>query len=185
MTSERAEAYGRLMRTLRSTDAGELLPRGGAIEEAADALLFCNGDWRRSRPAPAARAPRLRPAGGGLTTVALLGDVMLGRSVAERLSAGVWSEELVALCRGARRGRGQPGVLRLRPRLADHADPGQAVLLPLAAGGRRRALEIGTTVAGLANNHALDFGPDALADTVAHLQGARIEPAGVERRGSW
>ena len=38
-------------------------------------------------------------------------------------------------------------------------------------------------MAGLANNHALDFGPDALADTVAHLQGARIEPAGVERRG--
>ena len=38
-------------------------------------------------------------------------------------------------------------------------------------------------MAGLANNHALDFGPDALADTVAHLEGARIEPAGVERRG--
>jgi hypothetical protein len=46
MTSERAEAYGRLMRTLRSTDAGELLPHEEEqIREAADALLFCNGDW--------------------------------------------------------------------------------------------------------------------------------------------
>ena len=58
------------------------------------------GRWRRSRPSSCCASSAPRPAGSGLTTVALLGDVMLGRSAAERLSAGVWSEELVALCRG-------------------------------------------------------------------------------------
>ena len=61
--------------------------------------------------------------------------------------------------------------------------PGKPFFFRSPPEGVDALLEIGTTVAGLANNHALDFGPDALADTVAHLQGARIEPAGVERRG--
>jgi hypothetical protein len=46
MTSERAEAYGRLMRRLRGLGATGLLPQEEEqIREAADALLFCNGDW--------------------------------------------------------------------------------------------------------------------------------------------
>jgi hypothetical protein len=46
MTSERAEAYGRLMRRLRSPGASGLLPHEEEqIREAADALLFCNGHW--------------------------------------------------------------------------------------------------------------------------------------------
>jgi hypothetical protein len=46
MTSERAEAYGRLMRRLRSTGAAGLLPHEEEqIREAADALLFCDGNW--------------------------------------------------------------------------------------------------------------------------------------------
>lgn len=46
MTSERAQAYGRLMRRLRSADAAGLLPHEeDRIREAADALLFCSNDW--------------------------------------------------------------------------------------------------------------------------------------------
>ena len=45
MTSERAEAYGRLMRRLRGLGPGGLLPHEEEqIREAADALLFCTGD---------------------------------------------------------------------------------------------------------------------------------------------
>jgi poly-gamma-glutamate synthesis protein (capsule biosynthesis protein) len=108
---------------------------------------------------------------------------MLGRSVAERLSAGVWSEELVALCRGC-----DAVVANLECCVSDRGSPttlipGKPFFFRSPPEGVDALLEIGTTVAGLANNHALDFGPDALADTVAHLEGARIEPAGVERRG--
>ena len=38
---------------------------------------------------------------------------------------------------------------------------------------------IGTTVAGLANNHALDFGREALADTLAHLRDGGIAHVGA------
>jgi hypothetical protein len=45
MTSERAQAYGRLMRRLRSSGRSELLPHEEEqIREAADALLFSDGD---------------------------------------------------------------------------------------------------------------------------------------------
>jgi hypothetical protein len=46
MTSERAEAYGRLMRRLRGPGSTGLLPQEEEqIREAADALLFCDGEW--------------------------------------------------------------------------------------------------------------------------------------------
>ncbi len=46
MTSERAEAYGRLMRRLRVPGASGLLPHEEEqIREAADALLFSGDDW--------------------------------------------------------------------------------------------------------------------------------------------
>jgi hypothetical protein len=42
MTSDRAQAYGRLMRTVRDGDPYALKPDERAlIREAADALLFC------------------------------------------------------------------------------------------------------------------------------------------------
>jgi hypothetical protein len=42
MTSERAQAYGRLMRTLRDEDPSALTPEEAAqVREAADSLLFC------------------------------------------------------------------------------------------------------------------------------------------------
>jgi hypothetical protein len=45
MTSERAEAYGRLMRRLRNPSGPGLQPHEEQqVREAADALLFCDGD---------------------------------------------------------------------------------------------------------------------------------------------
>jgi hypothetical protein len=41
-TSERSQAYGRVIRTLRDPDGSELLPsEEDMIREAADTLLFC------------------------------------------------------------------------------------------------------------------------------------------------
>jgi hypothetical protein len=43
MTSERAQAYGRLMRTVRDDGPEPLTPEECAlVREAADALLFCD-----------------------------------------------------------------------------------------------------------------------------------------------
>jgi poly-gamma-glutamate capsule biosynthesis protein CapA/YwtB (metallophosphatase superfamily) len=41
------------------------------------------------------------------------------------------------------------------------------------------ARDAGVDVANLANNHALDYGPDALLDSITHLRGAGIAPVGT------
>ncbi len=119
----------------------------------------------------------------GSPTIGLLGDVMLGRTVGETLTAAgaheLWSPALRKLlgdcdavvcnleCCISERGRrteairGKPFFFRAPP---------IAVLALRAAG---------VTVAGLANNHALDYGPDALLDTLGHLRSGGIEPVGA------
>ena len=116
-------------------------------------------------------------------TIGLLGDVMLGRGVGEALDPGhpeaVWSpalRELAAECdavvcnlecclsergRPTRRVRGKPFFFRGPP----------------AAVGALGA--IGVRVAGLANNHALDFEVEALADTLDVLADAGIATVGA------
>jgi poly-gamma-glutamate synthesis protein (capsule biosynthesis protein) len=108
---------------------------------------------------------------------------MLGRGVGERIAngppEGVWSPELRALClscdlvicnlecciseRGSQTGRvrGKPFFFRGPP----------AAVESLAA--------IGVALAGLANNHALDFEERALLDTLDLLREAGIEVAGA------
>ena len=115
-------------------------------------------------------------------TFALLGDVMLGRAVGERLAGdpeAAWSDELVELTRScdlvvanlecclSERGRptnllpGKPFYFRGPPQMV-------------------RALQaLGNVVVGLANNHALDYGPEALLDTLEILDGAGIPVAGA------
>jgi poly-gamma-glutamate capsule biosynthesis protein CapA/YwtB (metallophosphatase superfamily) len=116
-------------------------------------------------------------------TVGLLGDVMLGRGVAERLGEvppeELWSAEIRQLCescdlivcnlecciseRGAEtsRVRGKPFFFRAPP----------------AAVESLRAIGVGAV--GLANNHALDFEERALLDTLELLGEAGIAPAGA------
>jgi poly-gamma-glutamate synthesis protein (capsule biosynthesis protein) len=115
-------------------------------------------------------------------TLALAGDTMLGRGVAERLHH-------------------RPDALLLDPALAEIARSADAFVLNLeccvsARGGRihepgkpfffrappvaaERLAELGVACATLANNHSLDFGPDALADTVALLAAAGVATAGA------
>ncbi|MGH2990906.1 MAG: CapA family protein [Solirubrobacterales bacterium] len=118
-------------------------------------------------------------------TIALLGDVMLGRSVADALEElppeEVWADEVreitrecdAVLCnleccisaRGRRTERypGKPFFFRAPPAAIDSL----------------RAIDV--TVAGLANNHALDYEVEALEDTLELLDGAGIAVAGAGR----
>lgn len=115
-------------------------------------------------------------------TVALAGDTMLGRGVAEEIAASgphglfsagvreVFAEADLALlnleCCVSARGRpwdapGKPFHFRAPPD---------------AAGA---LADLGVDCVTLANNHALDYGPDALEDTFQHLGGAGIRVVGA------
>jgi Putative enzyme of poly-gamma-glutamate biosynthesis (capsule formation) len=104
------------------------------------------------------------------------GDVMLGRSCAAKIQNGadpfegisslIWHSSFAAAnleCTISNLGGSTN-------RYAFRAPAESAQLL-------RRA---GFDAMGLANNHSLDFGPDALHDSAAHLLREKIEPVGVE-----
>jgi poly-gamma-glutamate capsule biosynthesis protein CapA/YwtB (metallophosphatase superfamily) len=120
---------------------------------------------------------------GRAPAIGLLGDVMLGRAVSERLQTvspeGLWSPGVRELCASCDAlvcnleccisERGQPTALI----------PGKPFFFraPPAAIDSLRA--IGTTAVGLANNHALDFGSEALEDTLRLLADAGLGLAGA------
>ena len=116
-------------------------------------------------------------------SIGLLGDLMLGRGVAETLATHppeqLWSPELRELassldlvvanleCCISRRGNptdlipGKPFFFRAPP----------SAVLALEA--------MNVRVAGVANNHVLDYGPHALEDTLAALHAAGIAAPGA------
>lgn len=115
-------------------------------------------------------------------TLALAGDTMLGRGVAARLEedprAPLLDPALVEVARSA-----DLFLLNLEccvsARGAPIPEPGKPFFFrapPLAA---ERLAELGVSAVTLANNHALDFGPEALADTLTHLAAAGIASAGA------
>jgi len=138
---------------------------------------------RSARPCPATveSATEVSPSGTAADArIGFAGDVMLGRSVDEhwrgRDPASVWDglgDRLDALdglvcnleCTISDRGERRPGRTYYF-----RADPDWAVPALEAAG---------VSVASLANNHLLDFGPVALADTRSHLADAGIAHAGA------
>jgi poly-gamma-glutamate capsule biosynthesis protein CapA/YwtB (metallophosphatase superfamily) len=116
--------------------------------------------------------------------IGLLGDVMLGRGVAKSLESvppeELWSDDLKALvarecdlvvanleCCLSERGR-RTRVIKGKPFF--FRGPPEATR---ALGAMR------VRAVSAANNHALDFGPDALEDTLAHLDAAGIAHAGA------
>ena len=117
-------------------------------------------------------------------TVALGGDTMLGRGVAERLSeAGprsLFAPEVVATAAEA-----DLFVLNLECCISDRGAPWPAPGKPFffrAPASAAEALDhLGVDCVTLANNHALDFGPQALEDTVVHLERAGIGHVGAGR----
>ena len=115
-------------------------------------------------------------------TVALAGDTMLGRGVARTLAttppgAMVAPEVLAAL------GEADLVVLNLECCISEHGRRWDAPGKPFFFRAPPRAVELlvllGVDCLTLANNHALDYGFDALADTLDHLAQAGIAVVGA------
>jgi len=114
--------------------------------------------------------------------LALAGDTMFGRKVAERLSevppSDLFDDAVVAVAREA-----DAFVLNLECAISDRGerwpDPWKPFFFrapPVAT----QALQIlGVSCVTLANNHALDYGPVALGDTLRHLADAGIAWVGA------
>jgi poly-gamma-glutamate capsule biosynthesis protein CapA/YwtB (metallophosphatase superfamily) len=115
-------------------------------------------------------------------TVALAGDTMLGRGVAQVLATAP-PEALVAPEVRAALGEADLVVLNLECCISERGRPWAAPGKPFFFRAPPRAVELlvllGTDCVTLANNHALDYGVDALADTLDHLAGAGIAAVGA------
>ena len=115
-------------------------------------------------------------------SVALAGDTMLGRGVAERLSvshhAPLFSDEVVAFAR-----RADLFVLNLECCISERGEPWPDPSKPFFFRAPPEAVEelarLGVGCVTLGNNHALDYGPVALGDTFDHLAGAGIAWVGA------
>ncbi|MBV9949120.1 MAG: CapA family protein [Myxococcales bacterium] len=117
-----------------------------------------------------------------MPTLALAGDTMLGRGVGDALmhdpQAPLFAPEIAAFIAGA-----DAFVLNLEccisergSRFPDPAKPFFFRAPPLAA---QRLAELGVDAVALANNHALDYGPEALLDTLDHLHAAGVAVVGA------
>jgi poly-gamma-glutamate capsule biosynthesis protein CapA/YwtB (metallophosphatase superfamily) len=114
----------------------------------------------------------------------LFGDVMLGRGVATELMhrrpEELWDPELRALAMKL-----DLVLCNLECCLSSRGQPSDSPAKPFSFRGPPAAVgalqAVGVRAAGLANNHALDFGPQALADTIASLGRAGIAAAGAGR----
>jgi poly-gamma-glutamate synthesis protein (capsule biosynthesis protein) len=111
--------------------------------------------------------------------IALVGDVMLGRLVDERLRtappASVWGDTLPVLADADLR------LANLECVLARGGSPWPGKVFHFRSAPRNVACitAAGIEAVSLANNHTLDFGPDALGETLALLDGAGIRHAGA------
>jgi len=116
--------------------------------------------------------------------VALAGDTMLGRLVAKRLHtqgpASLFAPEVVDVAHEA-----DLFVLNLECCVSDRGSPWPAPGKPLFFRAPPVAVEtlrlLGVDCVTLANNHALDYGEEALADTLDHLSHAGIAAVGAGR----
>jgi poly-gamma-glutamate synthesis protein (capsule biosynthesis protein) len=117
--------------------------------------------------------------------LALAGDTMLGRTVAEAIAlAGpeyVFADEVVALTRSA-----DLFVVDLECCISERGRPWPDPRKPFFFRAPPAATEVltrlGVDCVTLANNHALDFGVVALLDTFDHLHEAGIAWVGAGRR---
>jgi poly-gamma-glutamate capsule biosynthesis protein CapA/YwtB (metallophosphatase superfamily) len=115
-------------------------------------------------------------------TIALAGDTMLGRGVAERLASrpasALFDPELVAAVRGA-----DLLLLNLECCISERGsrwpDPAKPFFFRAPPHAVDALVLLGAGCVTLANNHALDYGPEALADTIEHLRAAGIACVGA------
>jgi poly-gamma-glutamate capsule biosynthesis protein CapA/YwtB (metallophosphatase superfamily) len=115
-------------------------------------------------------------------TLALAGDTMLGRNVADVLAADP-AAPLVSDEVADRIASADAFVLNLEccisgrgERVRDRRKPFFFRAPPVAA---ERLAALGVRAVTLANNHALDYGPVALLDTLAHLEASGIAAVGA------
>ncbi|MFI1963289.1 CapA family protein [Streptomyces pathocidini] len=114
--------------------------------------------------------------------LALAGDTMLGRRVADEINSPVPAElfapEVVAAAREA-----DLLLLNLECCVSSRGAPWPDPFKPFFFRAPPRATvflqELGVTCVTLANNHALDYGVEALADTIRHLSDAGIAWVGA------
>ena len=114
--------------------------------------------------------------------LALAGDTMLGRGVAQALAErdpiSLVAREVVALAREA-----DLLVLNLECCISERGQPWPAAGKPFFFRAPPQAVKLlsllGVRCVTLANNHALDFGEEALLDTFDHLAAADIAWAGA------
>ncbi|HVP03727.1 MAG TPA: CapA family protein [Solirubrobacteraceae bacterium] len=118
-------------------------------------------------------------------SIGLLGDVMLGRAVGTALAstppAELWSAELRELTAGL-----ELLVGNLECCISERGAPTRRIARkPFFFRGPPAAIDalaaLGVGAVSLANNHALDYEEDALADTLALLDRAGIAHAGAGR----
>jgi poly-gamma-glutamate capsule biosynthesis protein CapA/YwtB (metallophosphatase superfamily) len=111
--------------------------------------------------------------------LALAGDTMLGRGVAEQLAQNpqhaLLAPELVEVVREA-----DLFVLNLECCISARGEPmpGRVFHFRAPPWAAQALARVGVDCVTLANNHALDFGPDALLDTLSHLDAAGIRVVG-------
>jgi poly-gamma-glutamate capsule biosynthesis protein CapA/YwtB (metallophosphatase superfamily) len=114
--------------------------------------------------------------------LALAGDTMLGRGVAEQLASRPLdtfvAPDVVAFAREA-----DLFVLNLECCISERGDPWPDPSKPFFFRAPPRAVELlvhlGVDCVTLANNHALDFGVTGLLDTLAYLADASIAAVGA------
>jgi poly-gamma-glutamate capsule biosynthesis protein CapA/YwtB (metallophosphatase superfamily) len=112
--------------------------------------------------------------------LALAGDTMLGRGVAHRLETeppeSLFAPELVDIVHQA-----DLCLLNLECCISARGEPAPGKVFHFRAPpwATQALTHLGVDCVTLANNHALDFGQDALLDTLAHLDAAGIQVVGA------
>jgi len=120
----------------------------------------------------------------GTVRLALAGDTMLGRKVAEAIVGNgpesLFADEVIALTRSA-----DLFVLNLECCISRRGsrwpDPRKPFFFRAPPAATEVLTRLGADCVTLANNHALDYGPEALLDTFEHLRAAGIPWVGAGR----
>ena len=114
--------------------------------------------------------------------IALAGDTMLGRGVADALirdrAAPLVASEVVEQLASA-----DAVLVNLECCISDggtpFADPRKPFFFRAPPAAAERLAELGVDAVTLANNHALDYGPQALLDTRRHLESVGVATVGA------
>jgi len=117
---------------------------------------------------------RVRPSKSAVRLI-FGGDVMLGRSCAARIQNGTDPfEGISSLVREA-----SFAAANLECTISDFGRSTNRYAFRAPAQSARLLRLAGFDAMGLANNHALDFGPSAMQDSAAHLLREEIQPVGI------